>query len=152
MQHMEVDRTLLEFIILRIAPEELPLLDSILDSDQAVEIGKAEPGLSFGVSLPDLAFIAPMIVSVLAAIYDAIGQKLLSAGVDIGKDVLSDRIRKWLNGKSSARIPSNNASYTVEQLGYLRTVAIEVGATRGLSEKKSSDLADAIVGYLVSHK
>jgi hypothetical protein len=147
----EVDRQLLEYVVQQMAPEELPFLDSILEPEQSASVGAAEPALAFGISLPP-EFMTSTVLMVLKALYDAIGVKLLSAGVDLAKDVLSARIKKWLDQKNPTPAVATAKSFTLEQIGTLRAAVIEVAAAKGMDAKNSTEFADAMTGYFVSRQ
>ncbi len=151
MVQTEIDRPLLEHVVQQMAPEELPFLDSILEPGESASVGAAEPALAFGVSLsPEL--ITSTIMIVLTALYDAIGAKIIAAGIDLGKDVLSARIKKWLDQKNPQPASATATAFTLEQIGALHAITREVVAAKGLDEKNATAIADAIAGYLVSRQ
>ncbi len=149
MLQTEIDRPLLEYVVQQMAPEELPFLDSILEPEPPASVGAAEPALAFGVSLPP-EFLTGTVLMVLKELYDVIGAKLLSAGVDLAKDVLSARIKKWLDKTNPKPTAATVTPFTLEQIGKVRTIALEVATAKGMDAKNSTAFADAMTGYLVS--
>ncbi|KGI80557.1 hypothetical protein IL38_16460 [Actinopolyspora erythraea] len=140
-------RDVVREVMAEVAPEELPLVDGLTQSDDATAVrrlrsrrGRREP-LGFGWT-DVLVAVTPVVWLTL----DQMAQKIAASTVDGSVKGAKAALRKVFRRKTA---PVIIPPLTPGQLDEVRKRVLETAIQRGLSPERSETVADAVVARLV---
>ncbi|MFF0558519.1 hypothetical protein [Streptomyces sp. NPDC004266] len=142
-------RDLVREVVVGLAPDELPLLEGLLELDDATAVrrvqahGQRRDPLGFGVG-EAAVLVTPVIWVALDQAARRYGEMAADGVWRRSSEALGRLFRR--NGPSATVPP-----LTREQLGEVRSMVLETAGQRGLSARRAEDLANAVVtGLLLS--
>lgn len=150
-EQQDLVRELAQHVLEVAAPEELVLFDEtaeeyFADPDGVLKARGKDEAVGFGVELVLLTpYILAVVTPVIQLLVDMFGEAIRKDGQSSAGGFIGRLLHRPAAGSadSSDRPP---AALTADQLGLVRTVALERARGVGLTDDKAGLLADAIAG------
>lgn len=139
-------RDLVRSVVAGVAPDELPLVDGLRRFDDATVVrrlsgrGRRREPLGFG-----FGEIAVLVTPVVWLVLDEVAQRMATGTVNWAVRAARAALRRLLRRPApAAEVPP----LTREQLAEVRARVLVVAEQRGLSRRRSVEIADALVAQL----